>query len=182
MADRLAEAYVQAPPKGPPMLHTGDLKAFRDSLFELSLGWKDLPPRDGEILRLHLTSAKTAMRMYVEAYIVPADQNDHDEEPEQVTVALYNQDDFMLDASFLLSGYPLATEFVSAVIDERQAIVVYDKDGDWGGSGTIRPAMQKDRKPTVDDALRAVEDDANDLFAGRPIRYIRSWRGTYDWQ
>ena len=46
----------------------------------------------------------------------------------------------MLDAYYLLSGYPLATDFVSDVIEERYAIVVYDNDGDWGGSATIRPA------------------------------------------
>lgn len=165
------------------MLYDGYLNAFRQSLFELSLGWDDLPLRNGEILRLQLASENTPMRMYVEAYIVPADRLDHDEEPEQVTVALYNRcDDFMLDASFLLSGYPLATEFVSDIIEERQAIVVYDKDGDWGGSATVGPArMQMDRKPTVEDAIRAIED-RDGVFAGRPIRYIRSWRGTYDWR
>jgi hypothetical protein len=164
------------------MLYGSKLNAFRRSLFELSEDWNDLPLRDGEVLRLQLVSEKTAMRMYVEAYIVLADRLDEDEEPEWITVALYNRDDFMLDALFLLSGYPRATAFVSDVIGERQAIVVYDRDGDWGGSKTIRPAQVQIKHKPTGDAILALDDEVDDLFVGRPIRYIRSWIGTYDWR
>jgi hypothetical protein len=164
------------------LTYRSDLNAFKQSLFKLSVGWKKLPLRDADILRLQLTSEKTSMLIYVAAFIVPNDELDEGEKPEQGNIALYNRDgEFMLDTGFFLTYHSFATEFIRDIIEERHAVVVYDKDGDWGGSVTIRAAgAQKDRKPTVDDAIHAVGDDV--LFAGRPIRYIRSWNGTYDWR
>lgn len=164
------------------LTNEGDLNAFKHSLFAVSEGWEYLPLRDADVLRLQLLSEKTSMRIYVAVFIVPDDELQEGEKAEHGTIALYDRSgEFMLDTGFPLAHHPFVTKLIRDIIAERETIVVFDNDGNWGGSKTIRPAeLQKDREPTVNDLIVAANDA--DSFIGRPIRYIRSWNGTYDWR
>ena len=136
---------------------------FRESLLGLSTTWAVLPLEPGELLSVQSDSSGRSFTLRVNAFTIPSAQRDDNEEWEQISVAAFDENqEFMLDMIFPLSQRDAAILMLRELLSEELALVVYERDGVWSGSRTVRVEIAK-----------------NERSSG--IKYVRSWLGTHNW-